>query len=116
MYTINKYSNLDELVPDLLPVLKESVQDDRLEIRKLDKESEKCQAVRANFPVLHEAKYVIYSKFIKKSEHEHEIFIFLDDKGKSVAHISGRELALYGLIKPCEEFSVSQAFTHKDNV
>jgi hypothetical protein len=114
MKDIPKYSNLPELLPELLPVLKESVQSDRLEIRKIDSSADKCQLVKEDFPVLENAVYVIYSKHIKKSEHQHETFIFLDEHGKSIAHISGRELALYGIIKPCEEFSVSKEYTYKE--
>jgi len=112
MHDIPKYSNLHEVLPELLPVLKESVQSDLLEIRKVDRSSEKSQSLQVDFPVLEEAVYVIFSKFIKKSEHAHETFIFLDEKGKSIAHISGRELALYGIIKPCEEFSISQDYVY----
>lgn len=114
MHDILKYENLQELVPELLPVLKESIQTDRLEIRKIDSSSEKCHTVKEDFPVLKDAVYVIYSKYVKKSEHQHETFIFLDKKGKSIAHISGRELALYGIIKPCEEFSISQDYTYNE--
>jgi len=71
--------------------------------------------VKEDCPVLGDAVYVIYSKYIKKSEHPHETFIFLDEHGKSIAHISGRELALYGIIKQCEEFSLSEEYTHKDD-
>lgn len=112
MQEIPKYSNLPELLPELLPVLQESVQTERLEIRKIDKESEKFKMTHKRFPVLDDAVYVIYSKDIKKSEHEHETFIFVDAKGKSLAHISGRELALYGIIKPCEEFSISEDYLY----
>ncbi len=114
MHNIEKYSNLHEVLPDLLPVLKESVQSDLLEIRKIDANSDKCHLVKEDFPVLGDAVYVIYSKYIKKSEHPHETFIFLDEHGKSIAHISGRELALYGIIKPCEEFSVSQEYAYNE--
>ncbi len=112
MHDIPKYSNLHEVLPELLPVLKESVQSDLLEIRKVDHTSEKSQSLKADFPVLEEAVYVIFSKFIKKSEHPHETFIFLDEKGKSIAHISGRELALYGIIKPCDEFAITQDYVY----
>ncbi|MEE8589192.1 MAG: hypothetical protein V3S80_07600 [Sulfurimonadaceae bacterium] len=115
MHDIEKYSNLHEVLPELLPVLKDSVQSDLLEIRKIDATSDKCHLVKEDFPVLENAVYVIYSKYIKKSEHPHETFIFLDEHGKSIAHISGRELALYGIIKPCEEFSVSDEYTYSDD-
>lgn len=114
MHTIPKYSNLHELLPELLPVLQESVQSDLLEIRKIDKESEKFKRANERFPVLKDAVYVIFSKFIKKCEHQHETFIFLNDQGKSIAHISGRELTLYGIIKPCEEFAISEEYVYNE--
>lgn len=114
MKDIPKYSNLHDVLPELLPVLKESVQSDLLEIRKIDGSSEKCSLVKEDFPVLGDAVYVIYSKYIKKSEHPHETFIFLNEKGKSIAHISGRELALYGIIKPCEEFSMTEEYLYNE--
>ncbi len=114
MQEIPKYSNLHEILPELLPVLQESVQTERLEIRKIDKESEKFMMALKRFPALKDAVYVIYSKFIKKCEHQHETFIFLDEKGKSISHISGRELTLYGIIKPCEEFAISEDYIYHD--
>ena len=87
MKDIPKYSNLPELLPELLPVLKDSVQSDRLEIRKIDSSADKCQLVKEDFPVLENAVYVIYSKHIKKSEHQHETFIFLDEHGKSFSTV-----------------------------
>jgi hypothetical protein len=114
MQEIPKYENLHELLPELLPVLQESVQCEILEIGKIDKESEKFQMVHDRFPILDKAVYVIYSKFIKKCEHEYETFIFLDEKGKSIAHISGRELTLHGILKPCEEFSISEEYLYNE--
>lgn len=110
MQNIPKYSNLHELLPELLPVLQESVQTELLEIRKIDKESEKFRMVHERFPILDDAVYVIFSKFIKKCEHQYESFIFLDEKGKSLTHISGRDLTLHGIIKPCEEFAISEEY------
>ena len=114
MQEIPKYSNLHEILPELLPVLQESVQSEILEIRKIDKESKKFKMVHERFPILEDAVYVIYSKFIKKCEHEHETFIFLDEKGKSISHISGRELTLHGIIKPCEEFCISEDYIFQE--
>lgn len=114
MHEIPKYTNLHELLPELLPVLQESIQSERLEIRKIDKGSEKFMQVVERFPVLKDAVYVVYSKFIKKCEHEYETFIFLDQHGKSMTHIGGRDLTLYGIIKPCEEFAISQDFVYSD--
>ncbi len=114
MQEIPKYDNLHELLPELLPVLQESVQSEILEIGKIDKASEKFRTIHDRFPILDEAVYVIFSKFIKKCEHEYETFIFLDEKGHSIAHISGRELTLHGILKPCEEFSISEEYLYNE--
>jgi len=112
MHNVPKYSNLHELLPELLPVLQDSIQTEMLEIRKIERESEKFKLAKERFPVLKDAAYVIFSKFIKKCDHQYETFIFLDAKGKSITHISGRDLTLYGIIKPCEEFSISEEYIY----
>lgn len=112
MQSIIKYENLQEVVPELLPVLAESIQTDCLEIRRINTTTEKFREVAERFPALKEASYVIYSKFIKKCDHQHETFIFVNKVGHSITHISGRELALYGLLQPCEEFAISQEYAN----
>jgi len=114
MHNVLKYENLHELVPELQAVLLESIQSDCLEIRRINTSVDKFQKVLERFSVLQDAVYVIYSKYIKKCDHQHETFIFLNDVGHSIAHISGRELALYGIIKPCEEFAVSQEYVNNE--
>ena len=112
MQHIIKYENLTDLVPKLQKVLVDSIQDDCLEIRQVNTASDKFLSTLERYPALSDAEYVVYSKFIKKCEHQHETFIFLDTEGKTLAHISGRDLALYGIIKPCEEFAVTQEYAH----
>ncbi len=114
MQEISKYINLQEVVPKLPIVLLESIQADCLEIREIDSDSEKFQQILERFKTLKNARYVIYSKFIKKCEHPHEMFIFLNHEGVAVKHISGRDLALYGIIKPCSEIKVSKEFTYHE--
>ena len=114
MQEISKYLNLHEVVPKLPAVLLHSIQDDCLEIREVNTEAEKFQSILERFSVLKDAKYVIFSKFIKKCEHQHEMFIFLNHEGVAVKHISGRELALYGIIKPCSEIKISEEFAYHE--
>ena len=114
MHNVLKYENLKDLVPELQPVLCDSIQADCLEIRRIDTSKEKFQMVLERFPVLQDAVYVVYSKFIKKCDHQHETFIFLNDAGHSISHIGGRELALYGIIKPCEEFAISEEYVNSE--
>ena len=109
---IVKYENLQDLVPELLNVLQESIQNDLLEIRRINTSVEKFQAVLTRFPQLKDATYVIYSKYIKKCDHQHETFIFVTELGSSITHVSGRDLALYGIIKPCEEFAITKEYVH----
>jgi len=112
MQDITKYVNLHEVVPKLPNVLLNSIQTDCLEIREINTASPKFQSIIEQFEALNEAKYVIYSKYIKKCEHHHEMFIFLNHEGVAVKHISGRDLALYGIIKPCSDIKLSEEFTY----
>ena len=114
MQEISKYINLQEVVPKLPAVLLQSIQADCLEIREVDTSSEKFQGILERFETLKDARYVIFSKFIKKCEHPHEMFIFLNHEGVAVKHISGRDLALYGIIKPCSEIKVSEDFIYHE--
>ena len=114
MQEISKYVNLQEVVPKLPAVLLHSIQTDCLEIREIDTNAEKFQSILERFEALKDAQYVIFSKFIKKCEHQHEMFIFLNHEGVAVKHISGRELALYGIIKPCSEIKISDEFTYHE--
>jgi len=111
MKEISKYVNLQEIIPKIPNVLLHSIQDDCLEIRELNTSAGKFQSILAQFPRLKKAKYVIFSQYIKKCEHKHEHFIFLDKDGLAVQHVSGRELALYGIIKPCSEIKISEEYT-----
>ena len=112
MQEISKYINLQEIVPKIPQVLLHSIQADCLEIREINTSAEKVQAILERFCELKNATYVIYSKYVKKCEHSHETFIFLDHEGKALKHISGRELALYGIIKPCESIKLSEEYTY----
>ena len=118
MKTIDKYSNLDETLPELPKVLKDALQTDFLEVKSVEKTCEKYQTECAAIPMLNKASYVIYSPYIKKADHEHEIFIFVDELGKILCHVGGVEMELYGLIKPCNKLHLSEeyknAIIHKD--
>jgi hypothetical protein len=107
MQHIVKYENLQELVPELLQVLQESIQDDLLEIRRINRLAEKFEAVLERFPELQDATYVIYSKYVRKCDHEHETFVFVTEQGSPITYIHGRDLTVHGIIKPCEEFAIT---------
>jgi len=97
-----KFANLEEELVDLPEVLKNSLQNEVLEIKKIDKSCEKFKNVADDFSDLDSAEYVIFSKFMSKEYHNLETFIFVDSTGKSVCNLSGREIELYNMIKDCE--------------
>lgn len=96
-----KYENLEEELVDLQEVLKNSLQNDVLEIRKIDKSCDKFNNMMGQFCDLSEAEYVVFSKFMAKEYHDLETFIFLDSTGKSICNLSGRDIDLYNMIKEC---------------
>ncbi len=111
---VDKYSNLEETLPQLQKVLLQSIQSEFLEIQKIDKACMKFKNVMEKVPEFEKAVYVIFSRFIKKNEHKYETFIFLDKQGKTVAHISGKELDLYGVLEPCINLNVSEAYVEQN--
>jgi hypothetical protein len=104
-----KFENLEEELTELQDVLKNSLQKEILDIKQLDKESQKFQDVSQKFPLLQDAQYVIYSKFMCKDFHESESFIFINKKGHTVCTLTGRDLELYEMIKKCENLKEAQA-------
>jgi hypothetical protein len=96
-----KYSNLDDALPSLTCVLKDAIQSGMLEIKKIDKMSTKFLKAQEEHPVLSKAEFVVYSPYVRKADHPFEHFVFLDRSGKSLCHVSGTEMELYGLLDPC---------------
>jgi hypothetical protein len=96
-----KYKDLEERLPKLQQVLCSSLQNDFLEIRKIDKSCDKFQKLSEEHPELEESVYVIFSKYIKREDHQNETFVFIDAKGEALCHVSGREIALYGMLEGC---------------
>ncbi len=105
-----KFENLEEELVDLQSVLKNSLQKEVLDIKQLDKQSQKFQDVSKKFPLLKEAEYVVYSKFMSKEFHESESFIFIDKTGHTVCTLTGRDLELYEMIKNCETLRETQVY------
>lgn len=110
MSGIEKYDNLKEVMPNLMPVLRDAIQSEFLEIKKIDKECEKYTAICEQFPDLNNAEYVIFSNHIKKNEHKYEIFVFVDGAGNAVSHITGAEMELYGLLDSCSNLHISEEY------
>ncbi len=97
-----KFENLEEELSDLSEILKNSLQNEVLAIKKIDKGCEKFKKAVDSFSDLIEAEYVIFSKFMGKEYHNLETFIFVDATGKNVYNLSGREIELYNMIKDCD--------------
>lgn len=113
MLGIEKYDNLKDVIPNLIPVLRDAIQSEFLEIKKINKECEKFIASCEHFPELEKAEYVIFSHHIKKNEHKYEMFVFIDGEGNVVRHISGAEMELYGLLNACTNLHVSDEYVEK---
>ena len=113
MLGIEKYDNLKDVIPNLIPVLRDAIQSEFLEIKKINKECEKFIASCEHFPELEKSEYVIFSHHIKKNEHKYEMFVFIDGEGNVVRHISGAEMELYGLLNACTNLHISDEYVEK---
>ncbi|HLD23000.1 MAG TPA: hypothetical protein VJA83_03595 [Sulfuricurvum sp.] len=110
MLGIEKYDNLKEVMPNLMPVLRDAIQSEFLEIKKISRICEKYIATCDHFPELTKAEYVIFSQHIKKNEHKYEIFVFIDKVGNIVRHLTGQEMELYGLLDSCSNLHISEDY------
>jgi len=110
MHSVDKYENIQNELPKLQKVLLDAIQADVLEIQSVEKTCEKYIGACEKIPELEEAKFVVYSKYVKKSDHRFEKFIFLDDKGHEVCNVSGQDMELYGLLGPCMNLALSKAY------
>ncbi len=104
-----KFIDLESRLPKLQEVLCTSLQNDFLEIKRINRECEKFQKLAENHPELAGSVYVIFSKYIKRENHQNETFVFIGEDGETVCHISGREIALYGMLEGCG-LEVNEAF------
>lgn len=110
MKSIYKYENIKEELPKLQPVLLDAIQSDFLEIQSVEKVCEKYIKACKEIENLDKACFVIYSKYIKKSDHRYEKFIFVDKEGHEVCNVSGQEMELYGLLSPCLNLELSKEY------
>lgn len=109
----NKYRNLDQTFPELNEVLKDALQTDKLDISKIDKQCSKFLDASKLHHELKEAEYVIYAPHMRKVDHPFEHFAFIDGRGRTICHISGTDMELYGLLGPCTRLEKSEAFEHE---
>lgn len=96
-----KYENLESELTNLPEVLKTSLQNDVLQIKRVVKECGKFKKLSEDIPELKNAEYVIYSKYMTKEMHESEYFVFIGKTGDTVCRASGKELSLYNMIEDC---------------
>lgn len=110
MSAILKYENIRDQLPKLQKVLLDAIQSDFLEIQRVQKDCEKYQKACKEIENLDKAYFVIYSKYIKKSEHRYEKFIFVNKEGEEVCNVSGQEMELYGLLSPCVSLELTEEY------
>ncbi|WP_373070176.1 hypothetical protein [Sulfurimonas sp.] len=99
MSRVEKYDRLKEKLPQLPEVLLNTIQSEILELKCVKKDCEKFKKISEEFPILKEAVYVVYSNYVKKSDHKYEKFIFLGENGNELCDLSGRDFELYGLLQ-----------------
>lgn len=109
MSRVEKYERLKDRLPELPEVLLNTIQSEILEIKCVDKNCEKFKKIREEYPVLNEAVYVVYSNYIKKSDHKYEKFIFLCENGSELCDLGGRDFELYGLLQ-CVDFQCTAEY------
>ena len=105
-----KFENLEEELVSLPDVLKNSLQNEVLTIKKLNRESEKYRNISQNVCDLEGSEYVIFSKYMNKDFHDLEKFIFLDHTGKTVCILNGCDLDLYDMIKDCDNLREAKKY------
>lgn len=97
-----KFENLEDEFVDLPDIFKNSLQSEVLEIKKLNKNSDKFKHICKDVcETIDGAEYVIFSKYMGKEFHKSETFIFVNNTGKIICNLSGRELDLYNMIVDC---------------
>ncbi|MCW8894310.1 MAG: hypothetical protein OQK48_04750 [Sulfurimonas sp.] len=109
MNSVEKYENIEEVLPKLPKILLNTIQSDVLEIRKVNKLCKKYLSVCDKKPDIKNAVFVVYSKYIKKSDHSFEKFVFLDEQGAEICHVSGIEMDLYGLLE-CTKLELTEEY------
>jgi len=109
MHTVEKYANIQEKLPNLPKVLLNTIQSDVLELNRVDKTCEKYSDACEKIPELKNAHFVVYSKYIQKTNHRYEKFIFLDESGAEICDVSGTDMELYGLLS-CSNLSFSEEY------
>lgn len=103
----DKYSNIDDAFPRLNSVLKNAIQSDVLDIKRVDKLCSKYLTLMQEHPHLGEAEFVVFSPYVRECDHPFEHFIFLDGSGRCICHVSGTELDLTGICEACTNLKMT---------
>ncbi|PHS57974.1 MAG: hypothetical protein COB17_04555 [Sulfurimonas sp.] len=109
MHTVVKYANIQKELPKLPELLLNTIQSDVLEIKSVEKTCAKYTDACKKIPALRNAYFVVYSKYIQKSDHKYEKFIFLDEEGAEICNVAGVDMELYGLLS-CTNLSFSEEY------
>lgn len=112
MNHVEKYAQLDVELPELPKVLLNTIQSEILEIKSVNKNCDKFRKICVDHPILNDAVYVVYSSYVKKSDHKYEKFIFLGEKGNELIDLSGRDFELYGLLQ-CVSIPFTEEYNEK---
>jgi len=110
MNNVKKYANIQNELPELQKVLLDAIQSEFLEIKSVEKQCDKYKEACEKIENLDKARFVVFSKYIKKSDHRYEKFIFLDEKGHEVCDVSGQDMELYGLLGQCMNLELSEEY------
>ncbi|WP_455756787.1 hypothetical protein [Sulfurimonas sp.] len=113
MNKVLKYENLKDRFPRLQNGLLNSIQSEFLEIKKIKLQCDSYENACNHYPNLKNAYCVIYSPYIDKKDHDYEMFIFIDDQGEILEHISGRDMALYGMLEQVNELRINSEYEYK---
>lgn len=112
MKRILKYQNLNDRFPHLQDALCDSIQNEFLEIKKINFSCKAYGVACSEHCNLKNACCVIYSPYVDKKNHNYETFIFIDDEGKMVEHISGHKMELYGMLEQINGLLVNSEYQY----
>ncbi|EDZ63673.1 hypothetical protein SMGD1_1854 [Sulfurimonas gotlandica GD1] len=110
MNKILKYDNLTDRFPHLQDGLCNAIQNEFLEIKKVNYTCPTYAKACKKYPKLEYADCVIYSPFMDKKNHDYETFIFIDSQGGILEHICDRNLNLYGMLENVNRLFVNTEY------
>jgi len=106
---ISKYENLKEELPKIQDVLLDSIQNDVLEIKVIDKECAQYMTACEKQPQMEDVSFVVYSKYLHDKYSQYEKFVFLNSEGKEIFSATGQEMGINGICK-CNNLILSEDY------